>query len=214
MSHLSQPATDSGRRLRILKIAGVLVTVLLLLGLLGVVVVATFSVGVSGDSMRPTLEPGDRVELKLWDRDLHRFDLVDAAQPESGTAIVKRVIGLPGDRLTIRGGAMPRVLIQPEGQKQVYRVTSTPWVTQVGARTASCCSREGRESTKSGWVTVPSDAFWLVGDNWGGSTDSRTFGFVKQSEIRAKLWVRIQPSDRLGAIAHDFELVPVGISSS
>lgn len=208
MTDAPHRAPQSDSRLRFLKFTALAATVLALLALLAVVVVGTLSVVVSGKSMEPTLREGDRLEVKPWDRDLRRFDLVEANEPKAGTAIVKRIIGLPGDRLTVTGGNSPEVLIRPAGSKRTYRVTGSPWTSQVGVRTSPCCSAEGREVAKQRWVTVPPDKFWLIGDNWGGSTDSRVFGFVDRSGVRTKLWLRVQPWGRTGTVTHDFSLVP------
>ncbi|WP_265333823.1 signal peptidase I [Nocardioides sp. Kera G14] len=187
---------------------------LVLVVLLVVVIGLTFSVTVSGDSMQPTLHPKDRLEVDLLHRkDVDRFDLVEAVEPGEakfggGTDIVKRVIGLPGDQVSIQGGAKPRVLIKPARTDEVFEVSNPTWPSQIGSSTSSCCTATGTASPERAWKTVPPNSYWLLGDNWGGSTDSRVFGFVKESAIKAKLSFRILPKDRFGKLTTDAKLVP------
>ncbi len=54
-------------------------------------------------------------------------------------------------------------------------------------------------------VAVP-----VVGDNWGGSDDSRTYGFVAAEQIRGRLWLRLLPLSDLGRLEHGVRLEPVG----
>lgn len=56
---------------------------------------------------------------------------------------------------------------------------------------------------------MPDGSYWVPGDNWGGSTDSRDFGFVPASSVEAKLWFRILPLSKFGAVTHDVRLTPL-----
>ena len=55
-------------------------------------------------------------------------------------------------------------------------------------------------------VTVPADRFWVMGDNRGGSADSRAHlgepggGMVPGEDIIGKVWVRYWPLGRLGSV--------------
>ena len=199
-------------------VVGVVVVVLVLLALVVGVVAFAFSVTVQGHSMEPTLHPGDRLEVDVLHRhDLDRFDLVEAVEPSSpglhgGADIVKRVIGMPGDRVAVTGGPHPVVHLRPAGSRQTYVVESSSWSRQVGDRTAGCCRAGGTAaldgSTTLHWVTVPAASYWLIGDNWGGSTDSRVFGFVPEQSIKAKLWLRLAPWSSRGRLANPARLVP------
>jgi len=183
----------------------------------GVVVVAalSFSVQVRGDSMRPTLREGDRLEVDVRGGDVRRFDLVEAIEPghdgTGGTTLVKRVVGMPGDRVMVRGGEAPAVMVRPAGTERTFRVDNPAWAAQVGLATDSCCTPAGtsrRAGQGRAWATVPEDAYWLLGDNWGGSTDSRAFGFVSAEMVKTRLVFRILPLDRLGGLGAPARLVP------
>ena len=186
-----------------------------LLAMLIVVVGLTFSVQVSGHSMEPTLRNGDRLEVNLLQRhQVQRFDLVEAVEPSypgsaGGLAIVKRVIALPGDRLAIAGGEHPVVYLRPAGEKVTYRVDNPAWPPRIGSSTGSCCNEALTGSDKKQWQTIPAGSYFVMGDNWGGSTDSRVFGPVPQDSVKAKLSFRILPRNRFGSIANHVKLVRV-----
>lgn len=174
--------------------------VLALLVVLVVLVLLTFSVRVTGSSMSPTLRDGDRVLADPLNRgDVRRFDLVEATAPDSGTRIVKRVVGLPGDRLQVRGtGASQQVLVRPRDAAAPYVVSQETWSGTTGR---GCCDAEGRSGGSAHWVVVPADSYWLAGDNWTGSTDSRVFGFVSRNAVGARLVLRVLPVGDFGRIA-------------
>jgi signal peptidase I len=188
----------------------------LLVGSLTVaIVVLSFAVRVSGTSMEPTLRDGDRLEVEVFGSgDPDRFDLVEANQPGArdsggGTRIVKRVIGMPGDEVSVVGDpTAPRVMVRAAGSSDVWVVDNPSWTDRIGSSTASCCNHEGRSTRSPTWVRVPEDSYWLIGDNWGGSTDSRVFGFVTRDEIRSRLRFRVLPMTRFGWLTSPARLVP------
>jgi len=185
---------------------------LVLLGILVPVAALAFSVRVQGDSMSPTLQDGDRMLLAFWDRDdVERFDLVDAGLGQSGVRVVKRVIAMPGDEVAVAPvtGDEPRVFLRPAGESQVYRVVNPTWTGRVGQSTNACCSEQGQVSDKRQWVTVPEDSYWLLGDNWGGSEDSRNFGFASADDISGRLDLRLRPLDDFGTVDDPAGLEPV-----
>lgn len=201
----------------VLKVVGAVVAALVALLALAVVAALAFSVKVEGTSMAPTLQPGDRLDVDLLHRhDVDRFDLVEAAEPQpnggSGAMIVKRVIGLPGDQVAVAGGDHPVVYLREAGSSTTYRVVSTTWAAQVGAAIVPCCTAKGSNLPVGGvpkrWATVPPDSYWVIGDNWGGSTDSRVFGFVPRADVKATLWLRIGPWGRRGHVPNPASLVP------
>lgn len=189
-------------------VALVAISVVVLVGLVLTLIALTLSVVVVGDSMQPTLHPGDRIEVNpLRLGGPLRFDLVEATEPGGSARIVKRVIGLPGDEVSIRGGKHPVVLVRPHGSQTTYRVDNPSWPGQIRGVWGACCSAEGTTNQTTAWVTVPPQSYWLLGDNWGGSTDSRAFGFV--TKIDATLWFRVTPLRRFGGLGNHVRLVPV-----
>jgi signal peptidase I len=182
-----------------------------LLALLAIVAALAFSVHVKGHSMDPTLEEGDRLLVEFWNRgEIARFDLVEARVGVAKSPVVKRVVGLPGDTITVRftRGA-PVVTLTPEGEDTAYVVVNPGWDDQVGDQLAPCCKADGTAGTAPRAVVVPEDSYWLLGDNWGGSDDSRTYGFVKAADIGGTLNMRLQPFGRFGGVPNPARLEPV-----
>lgn len=163
-----------------------------------VVAALAFSVTVSGTSMEPTLRDGDRMFLEFWTHDeIERFDVVEADAPSSvagdGARILKRVIGMPGDRVSVTRDA--QVLVEPAGEEEIYVVDNPAWSAD--------------SAVEQEWLTVPAGAYWLLGDNWGGSTDSRSFGFIDAAAVHGRVVFRMLPFGRNGTIARDVRLALV-----
>lgn len=179
-----------------------------LLALLTIVAALAFSVTVKGHSMEPTVHEGDRLLMKFWDRGtIKRFDLVEARVGVAKTPVVKRVIGLPGDTVSISfvDGA-PVVAVTPSGSEAKKYVVNPAWADQVGDRVAPCCEDDGLAGTTTREVVVPDDEYWLLGDNWGQSDDSRTYGFVPAKDIGGQLNLRLRPLGSFGSIDNPAKL--------
>lgn len=213
VSELAETDAAVGSRARLaLTICGVVALVVFLVGSLVAVGALAFSVTVSGHSMEPTLRDGDRVVVDVFgSEDVERFDLVEAADPMHGTLVVKRVIGLPGDTVGISGGSSPVVTVRPAGDEITFSVENPAWPDRIGTKIDSCCAEDGTVVTDDGpiEVVVPDGAYWLIGDNWGASDDSRTFGFFEASSIQARLVFRILPLSSFGSFEENVRLEPV-----
>ena len=194
------------------RVLGWVAMVVLLLVVLVPVGALTFSVKVSGRSMAPTLAEGDRLLMDVLHRDeIRRFDLVEASFGQGAFRVVKRVVGLPGDqiRIDLVGGKTPRISLRPEGSSRTFAVENPVWDDQVGAAANVCCDPVGQLSERAQWQTIPKDRFWLLGDNWGGSDDSRKLGFVVAEDIGARLNFRLLPLGRSGRIHQPARLIPL-----
>lgn len=108
---------------------------------------------------------------------------------------------MPGDTLRVdsRDGT-PRVHVVPAGESTTFVVATPTWPSQVGSALTSCCDANGGASQRPKRTTSPADRYWIIGDNWGGSTDSRAFGFVAIDDIKATLNFRLLPSSRFGTV--------------
>jgi signal peptidase I len=98
----------------------------------------------------------------------------DAPAPE---IFIKRVIGLPGDRVAIDKG---RVTVNGSPLAE-------PYVRYPDERTFPS-------------VTVPPGALYVLGDNRADSDDSRFWGFVQQKEVLGKAMLGIWPLTHLGSL--------------
>ena len=148
---------------------------------------------VSGRSMDPSLEPGDRLVVdKLcyhW-RSLRRFDVVVFERPRprytgtervaiegGGVDYVKRVVGLPGETVALRAGAL---LIDGERVEQPF---------------LSANDGSGLDPVK-----VPEGHVFVLGDNRARSLDSRDFGAVPLSLVKGVARFRVYPFGRAGSL--------------
>jgi signal peptidase I len=148
---------------------------------------------IPSSSMEPTLhcaKPQPGCTAKHSDRFLvfkflhwGRGDIVAFHTPElarercgAGGTYVKRVIGLPGDRVAERNG-----VFYVDGRK-----LAEPYVSP--ARRAHDPARSWR---------VPAGSYFLVGDNRAQSCDSRVFGPVSKGAIVGKLTLVYWPPSRI-----------------
>ncbi|MFL7794324.1 MAG: signal peptidase I [Anaerolineae bacterium] len=139
---------------------------------------------VLGQSMEPNLHTHQRVLVeKVTYRFFHapqRGDIVVIDLDPKNTAddlLIKRIIGLPGDIIEIRGG---EVYIDNE-------LLQEPWMTNVGG---------GNYGPK----TIPPLNVFVMGDNRGASNDSRSFGPVPVDNIVGRAWFSYWPPEEMGLI--------------
>ncbi|MGX7829512.1 signal peptidase I [Actinokineospora sp. 24-640] len=182
-------ATRTRRRLVV--IGSVTLSVVLLAALATATAGHALSLAVQGRSMAPTIEPGHRILTDPFAEDYTpaRLDIVVARPKPDSSSVVKRIVGLPGDRVRVSGG---RALVQPGGagpwRELVVAPSGDPW-----SRTPRvCCSPDGR-GTVDAPATVPAGHTWLLGDNLPVSEDSRAYGFVPVTGIEGPLWLRTWP---------------------
>lgn len=206
---MDEPGT---RRRRLVGALGWVALAVFFVVMLVVIAALAFSVTVTGSSMEPTVADGDRLLVDPFGPDdIGRFDIVESTLGDREIPVIKRVVGLPGDRLQVRGDeSAPEVRVVPAGEETTYAVDNPAWAGRAGARTESCCTDDGlslAQGERARWVTVPDGQYWVVGDNWGGSDDSRAFGFVAQEDVRALVVFRLQPLGDLGSIESEARLV-------
>ncbi len=161
-----------------------LISFALVFGFVRPVIASPFYVG--SESMVPTLQIWDRLLINKLAYDIQgpeRGDIVLFRDPEGGPdPLIKRVIGLPGDRISLRDG---KLFLNGEPRKETY-VAQRPCV--VGApRTCSF-----------GPVTVPRGRVFVMGDNRAHSYDSRFFGPVPEKTLIGEALFRFWPPGRTG----------------
>jgi signal peptidase I len=98
---------------------------------------------------------------------------------ESPQTFIKRVVGLPGDRISIIGGHVIR-----DGKRERDSFT-------IPCDGASACEF-------SGTITIPSGDYYVLGDNRPDSEDSRFWGPVPRAWIIGKAFFTYWPPDRIG----------------
>ena len=140
-------------------------------------------VKVEGGSMEPGLEDQERIFInKLAYRleDIKRGDIVVFRYPrDPRKSFIKRVIGLPGDRVRVTDG---RVFLNG-------KLVSEPYVPQ-----------EYLDSRPTREFTVPADSYFVMGDHRSMSNDSRDFGPVARQYIYGKAVFGYWPMEKLGIL--------------
>lgn len=122
---------------------------------------------VQGDSMRPSYRDGDILWiLRTASKNISYGDVVILENPE-GKEILKRVVGLPGDTITIYdNGQIVRNQIAVREKDIIYSTASSgTWKT----------------------YTVPENAYFYLGDNRPVSKDSRQNGCADKAQIKGKV---------------------------
>jgi signal peptidase I len=140
-------------------------------------------------SMLPTLELGDRLVVEKISYKLHPpaySDIVVFAVPpqlqaegyQADQAFIKRAIGLPGDRISVKNGRVYRndvALVEPY-------VTVTPKPEDISN------------------ITIPANEIFVMGDNRNNSNDSRYWGTLPMQNLIGKAVWRFFPLTRWGKL--------------
>jgi len=136
---------------------------------------------VLGQSMEPTLHSTQRVVVeKVTYRFFHgprRGDIVVISLPEQSEMLIKRVVGLPGETIEVRGG-------------QVYidsGLLDESWTLNPGG--GSYGPRD-----------IPPLHVFVMGDNRGASNDSRNFGPVAIEHVIGHAWFSYWPLEYVGFV--------------
>jgi signal peptidase I len=175
-----EEANVAGRRRRALLDWVIVIGVALLVAFL----VRTFVLAhfvVDGTSMVTTLHDGDRVFVNKLSYRLHdpnRGDVVVLHQITGASErdLIKRVIALPGETIEIRSC---QVLIDG-------RLLEEPYLDPEVVTPGNC----GGELAP---VTVPDDHVFVMGDNRGGSQDSRALGPIDEDDLVGRAFVVFWP---------------------
>lgn len=133
---------------------------------------------ISEASMTPSLRPGDYVVTDRSRRPRTRGDIVVFEHPERPSFyLVKRIIGLPGERLTLNSG---KVHINETPLDE-------PWTTD----------ETGPDGT---WDLSSEEAFVLGDARWMSSGDSREIGPVPLEHLKMQVVLRYWPLDGIGPV--------------
>lgn len=133
-------------------------------------------------SMENTIMTGDRVIGLRFIRHYNRGDIVIFPDPDGGGYyLIKRIIGLPGDTVTIQGGT---VSINGTPLEEPYL-------------------KETMRKDESFSITVPDSGYFMMGDNRNDSFDARYWEnkIVYEENITGKAVLRYWPVPSFGSVS-------------
>jgi signal peptidase I len=136
---------------------------------------------IPSESMVPTLEVGDRV---LANKFIYRFtepekgDIVvfDSVDEEDDQTLIKRVVGVAGDRIEVQGGVL---FVNGEEQEEPYLNEEVPFEGSYGP------------------TEVPEGHVFVMGDNRGNSADSRVFGPLPLENLKGEAFMVFWPVSKI-----------------
>jgi signal peptidase I len=161
----------------------VLITVVLALAIFLVAreTIQTYEVFMT--SMEPNFHEGQRVVVNKaaywgWVGDPQRGDVIIFKAPTATNEdFIKRVIGLPGDTVEVKDGA---VYVNDVKLDEPYVAQEPTYTMQE--------------------ITVPPDDYFVMGDNRNHSNDSHNGWFVERDEIHGKAWLSSWPPSLWGVV--------------
>jgi signal peptidase I len=164
---------------------------------------------IPSQSMVPTLKVGDFILVNKWTYGVRlpvlRTKVIDVSAPERGDVMVffpphedryfiKRVVGLPGDKIHVLNGVLyvnGEKMIQtllPEPANAPRSVVMTENLTGVEHQMQKRTSPTRLSQNYS--AVVPQGHYFMMGDNRDNSSDSRVWGPVPEERIVGKAFAR------------------------
>ncbi len=138
---------------------------------------------VVGESMTPTLEDEQYLVVNKLGYRLHkpeRGDIIVFRDPRGpDRKLIKRVIGLPGEVVEIKEG---QVFINQQRLDE-------PYIQHPGQYTMAP-------------TPIPSDHYFVLGDNRSNSSDSHNWGTLPRDRIVGKAWLSYWPPSLWGIVSH------------
>lgn len=142
---------------------------------------------VDGPSMSDTLLDGDKLFVTIADMRAdgpERFDVIICKYPNRSDQYVKRVIGLPGDTISVKQGVL---YVNGEAVEE-------PFLSD--ARTV----RFDKGSNNFGPIEISEGEYFVMGDNRDNSNDSRNVGVITDEMVIGKVRYIIWPLNRIGSV--------------
>jgi signal peptidase I len=144
---------------------------------------------VRGASMEPNFYDGEYLvidELSYYLREVRRGEVIVFRFPDNKSQFfIKRVVGLPGETMRISDGG---VVVESEDFPQGVLLDESQYLPED--------VRTGGKVT----IELGEEEFFVLGDNRTASSDSRSWGVLKENEIVGRAWIRAFPFSRLGII--------------
>jgi signal peptidase I len=162
-------------------------TLLLTLFIFWIVNTVTGRFRIEGTSMLPTLTEGEMIiinKLSYYLDEPERGDIIVLHFPnDRSREFIKRLVGLPGDRIEIGNG-----IVAVNGS-----VLDEPYINEDPSYTGS-------------W-TVPEGQYFVLGDNRNNSSDSHIWSFLPREDIVGKAWLIYWGPEDWGLVPHSSRTV-------
>ena len=154
---------------------------MLMLGAFGFFIFPGNVVEINGTSMLPNLQDGDKVFASSFPKNIDRFDIVivsnrNTEQISDDAAWIKRVIGLPGEKVEVRDN---KLYINDKRVKEPFETETS--------------------TDDFGPVVLSDDEYWVMGDNRANSCDSRYVGVFKKGDIKLLYRFNIKEFSKKGS---------------
>ena len=153
---------------------------------------------VRGDSMQPNFAADQYILVSrvayMWDEP-SRGDVVVLRHPfHLGRHYIKRVVGLPGERMAVARGRVHingRLLEEPYLSKGIGHGDARQRGAEVTVGNAGQADAD--------WL-LGEEEYYVMGDNRANSDDSRSLGPMKRQLIVGKAWLRYWPREAWGLV--------------
>lgn len=152
---------------------------------------------IPSESMVPNLLIGDRLVAdgwSYWGKDPQRGDIVVFDYPrDPATKFVKRLVGLPGDKIEMKQGELyinDKIVPQQRSPKPTFEEgvwRAAEYVENLGGVEHTIHRSQPENDNNYGPVNVPPNQYFMMGDNRDRSMDSRVWGFVKRDALIGRM---------------------------
>jgi len=157
---------------------------------------------VDGRSMEPSFETNERVIVNLL---IYRFgepkfgDVVVFDVPEQNRRFIKRIIGVPGDKISVEGD---QLYINDQLVTEPYLTAAIRDSMEHGETYNGVGGRFDFPNDSIIDNVVPEGKYFVLGDNRSDSTDSRIIGYVNKEELIGRADVIFWPMDKVQFVKH------------
>ncbi len=158
--------------------------------------------------VQPFVVNGESMETNFSDKDYLIVDEMSykIREPKRGEVVVfrykgnqseyfiKRIIGMPGERVEVSGG---KVTIFNGNNSEGKNLVENAYL------------ENSKKTPGEARITLGPDEYFVMGDNRNASSDSRTWGSLDKKDIVGKAWLRLLPLEKVGFIedvTHSYNL--------
>lgn len=184
MDDLKEQELKGGAKLKGLKgffFDWVIPIVIALIIALGIQRFVIFKVKIPTGSMIPTIQIGDRIfATRVYNlSNIERGEILIFESEELNDTLIKRVIGLPGDKIVMKDGV---VTVNGEVLEEEYI--------------------ENIDLKEEGEFEVPEGKYFFLGDNRPNSYDSSKWNnpYIDESNITGKAFFKVYPFNKMGKV--------------